>query len=65
MNHLDIIAMTTEDPDAGVPALTTLLYRVCGKDEEKFEEACRLVNLFIEQALKGNGKQFSTNENMK
>lgn len=47
MNRVDIIAMKTQDP-----ALTTLLYRVCDNNEEKFEEACRVVNLFIEQALK-------------
>lgn len=34
-----------------VPAMTTLLYRVCGNDPERFEEATRLVELFIHQAL--------------
>lgn len=34
-----------------VPALTTLLYRVCGEDPERFEEATRLVELFIIAAL--------------
>jgi len=54
MNHIDIIAMNTKDPKYKMPALTTLLYKVCDNNEEKFEEACRLVNLFIEHALKGN-----------
>lgn len=33
------------------PALTTLLYKVCGNDGEKFDEASRLVQLFVRQAL--------------
>lgn len=52
MNKLDAIAMKTQDPKFQVPALTTLLYKVCDDSEDKFEEACRIVNLFIEQALK-------------
>ena len=34
-----------------VPAGTTLLYKVCGGDGPKFEEACRLMNLFVTEAL--------------
>jgi hypothetical protein len=34
-----------------VPALTTLLHRVCGNDPKKFEEATRLVELFVTKAL--------------
>jgi gamma-glutamyl:cysteine ligase YbdK (ATP-grasp superfamily) len=34
-----------------MPALTTLLLRVCGDDAEKFEEATRIVELFIQAAL--------------
>lgn len=43
---------STTDPQTGLPALTTLLYKVCGNDPPKFDEACRLVGLFIEQATK-------------
>lgn len=55
--QMTAVQMRTVDPDLAiggvpVPALTTLLYQVCGKDAEKFEEACRLVGLFIEQARK-------------
>ena len=51
------VQMRTVDPDMvigghPVPALTTLLHRVCVADPSKFEEACRLVGLFIEQARK-------------
>ena len=34
-----------------VPALTTLLHRVCDNDETKFEEALRLIELFVSHAL--------------
>jgi hypothetical protein len=43
---------TTVDPQTGLPALTTMLYRVCDQDAAKFEEACRLVELLINQAVK-------------
>ncbi len=51
--QMDSILMGTEDPDSSaggspVPAATTLLYRVCGKDPEKFDEALRLANLFVQ-----------------
>lgn len=51
MTEADKIALTVEDPVHDMPALTTLLYKVCDQDEKKFEEACRLINLFIEAAL--------------
>jgi len=35
-----------------MPAMTTMLIRVCNNDPVKFEEACRLIELFIEEALK-------------
>lgn len=35
-----------------VPAMTTMLMRVCDNNPEKFEEAMRLVKLFVEEALK-------------
>lgn len=44
--HLDPFSQTGHSP-----ALTTLLFKVCGRNSEKFEEACRLVQLFIIQAL--------------
>lgn len=47
--HMSSQMMTT-DPETGLPALTSLLYRVCGGDQTKFEEACRLLNLFMDTA---------------
>lgn len=35
-----------------VPALTTLLHNVCGNDPKRFEEACRVVDLFVDEAIK-------------
>jgi hypothetical protein len=32
-----------------VPALTTLLYKVCDNNSEKFNEACRLIDLFMDE----------------
>lgn len=51
-----LIMLTTLDPDAvddgrPMPALTTLLHRVCRNDQETFTEASRLVVLFIQAAL--------------
>ena len=37
-----------------MPALTTLLHRVCENNEERFEEAVRLIELFVDEALKQN-----------
>ena len=40
----------TVDPEApfdGCPALTTLLFKVCDNNHEKFDEAIRLVHLFV------------------
>lgn len=34
-----------------VPALTTLLHRVCLNDPKQFEEATRIVDLFIRKAI--------------
>lgn len=33
----------------GTPALTTLLYKVCDQNSEKFDEACRLICLFLDK----------------
>ena len=30
-----------------VPAMTSVLYNVCGRDHDKFDEAVRLVELFM------------------
>lgn len=51
MNHCDRILFTTHDSEHDVPALTTLLYKVCDQDKGKFEEACRLIELFVNKAL--------------
>lgn len=51
MTEADKISLTVEDPVHGMPAITTLLYKVCDNDEKKFEEACRLIDLFIKAAL--------------
>ena len=42
--------MMTTDPETGLPALTTLLYKVCDRDGAKFDEACRLLDLFMDKA---------------
>lgn len=34
-----------------VPAVTSLLFRVCDRDQERFDEAVRIVRLFISAAL--------------
>lgn len=47
--HMKAQMMTT-DPHTGLPALTTLLHRVCGGDDTKFNEACRLLDLFMDKA---------------
>ena len=33
----------------GTPALTTLLYKVCDQDMAKFDEACRILSLFLDK----------------
>lgn len=33
----------------GTPALTTLLYKVCDQDMAKFDEACRIIGLFLDK----------------
>lgn len=42
-------------PD-GTPALTTLLYRVCDQNDEKFDEACRLIGLFLDKKAEMDGQ---------
>lgn len=48
---------TVQDPETqfqgrSLPACTTMLHRVCMGDEIKFEEACRIINLYINAAYK-------------
>lgn len=38
-------------PGKPVPAMTTMLYRVCDNDPVKFEEATRLVQLIVAEAI--------------
>lgn len=40
----------------GTPALTTLLYKVCDQNNEKFDEACRLICLFLDKKAELDGK---------
>lgn len=47
-------------PLAQCPAITTLLFRVCDRDNAKFEEATRLISLFMEAAY-----ELGKNENKK
>lgn len=52
---------TVEMDGRPLPAMSTMLYRVCDTDLVKFEEATRLIGLFIADALaahdggEGNG----------
>lgn len=51
------IAFNTVDPQyvykgTPLPALTSMLYKVCLQDDVMFMEASRLITLFIKQALK-------------
>lgn len=47
MDRIDQLQMMTTDPQTNLPALTTLLYRICDQDAAKFDEACRLIRLFM------------------
>lgn len=49
--EVDRVLYGTKDPTLHVPALTTLLVRVCDGDEAKFKEATRLVALFVRRAV--------------
>ena len=56
--QIERVLYGTADPTVSldgksVPAMTTRLYRVCDNDPKKFEEATRLLELFIEEALSG------------
>jgi hypothetical protein len=57
MTDVERVLYATIDPTVlgeNMPAMTTLLYRVCDNDPVKFEEACRIVELFIVSALTFN-----------
>lgn len=41
---------------SGTPALTSLLYKVCDGDSEKFDEACRLICLFLDKKAELDGE---------
>jgi hypothetical protein len=47
VDKLEQLFYTVKDPETTFPAMTTLLYKVCGQDQAKFEEACRLIRLFM------------------
>lgn len=56
------IMLRTQDPEQKLdnnfaPALTSLLHRVCDGSQLKFDEACRLVELFVVEALKENSNK--------
>lgn len=50
MDRIDQLQMMTTDYETGLPALTTLLYKVCDGNGDKFDEACRLLKLFMLKA---------------
>ena len=45
-----VIFPTSKGP-GDMPAMTTLLHYVCNNDASKFEEATRLVELFIDKTM--------------
>lgn len=52
--HNAVLYSTTDPTNpvglpGGTPALTTLLYKVCDNDGEKFDEACRIISLFLDK----------------
>ena len=52
--HNAVLYSTTDPTNpvglpGGTPALTTLLYKVCDQDTAKFDEACRIINLFLDK----------------
>lgn len=56
MTDLELVLYTTMDPEVQIggralPAMTTMLHRVCQNDPERFAEACRIIELFVGKAL--------------
>lgn len=58
----NVVLYNTLDPTnpvglpGGTPALTTLLYKVCDQNSEKFDEACRLICLFLDKKAELDGE---------
>lgn len=58
----NVVLYNTLDPinplgiPSGTPALTALLYKVCDGDGEKFNEACRLIGLFLDKKAELDGE---------
>lgn len=55
-SRLEQILLFTRDPEyllngQPIPVLTSFLYRVCDTDTERFDEAMRLVELYLRAAL--------------
>ena len=46
-NNLFYSAVGPISPLAQCPAMTTMLFKVCDRDHDKFDEAMRLVGLFM------------------
>lgn len=58
---IERIMLQTKDPTVDlhghpIPALTTLLHRVCDNDPGKYEEAVRLIELFIQKTIQDVGR---------
>lgn len=51
MDDITKLIITTQDPENGVLAASTLLFKVCDGDNDRFEEACRLIELIVNKAL--------------
>lgn len=56
-DEIDMILMRAKDPTVEfkggpVPAMTTMLFRVCNQDAEKFDEASRIIRLIVQEALR-------------
>ena len=48
MNDTDIAIMNLHDPDTDLLVITSLIYRVCGEDQKKFDEGYRFLILAYE-----------------
>lgn len=49
---------------SGTPALTTLMYKVCDGDAKKFDEACRLICLFLDKKAELDGEPLKKMERL-
>lgn len=64
--HVTAVLFRATDPNnrlggRSLPAMTTMLYRICDDDQNKFDEACRLIGLFIEEAFRYEGSHKQEN----